>query len=197
MRKSAIDETLSRPTSNSGSPSRRITQTSHHLQQPQQHRIRKGSQSRRKSNCSSTAQSRSSLEPDADLMASPAPSSVAGSPYSLASSFATISEGGAGDFAATLSVPYDSPGAVGMTAQHMPYSMPYHDCGYQSGAAWPPAASYQRGDPGTSAGLNNSFISTVSNPDAFPVLTPPDEYMQFQAFASLQTAGADIWPYHR
>lgn len=78
--------------------------------------------------------------------------------------------------------------------QHIPYTMPYQDCGYQSGAAWPGA--YQR-DPSTSAGLSSSYISTVSNPHAFPVLTPPDEYMQFHAFSSLQTAGADIWPYRR
>ncbi|TQW06178.1 hypothetical protein V2A60_002662 [Cordyceps javanica] len=197
MRKSAIDETPNRPTSNAGSPSRRSTQAGH---QNQQHRVRKGSQSRRKSTCSSAAQSRSSTEPDVDFT-SPrvsATPSIAGSPYSLAASFATISE--SGDFSTGLTSPYDSPGAVSMAAhhqqhqQHIPYSMPYHDCGYQSGAAWP--VTYER-DPSTSAGMSSSFISTVSNPNAFPVLTPPDEYMQFQAFSSLQTAGADIWPYHR
>ncbi|PMB68889.1 hypothetical protein BM221_005473 [Beauveria bassiana] len=79
--------------------------------------------------------------------------------------------------------------------EHIPYTMPYHDCGYQSGAVWP--AMYQR-DPNCTAGMSSSsFNSTVSNPHAFPILTPPDEYMQFQAYASLQTAGADVWPYHR
>ncbi|OAQ96281.1 hypothetical protein LLEC1_06522 [Akanthomyces lecanii] len=192
---SAIDETLSRTTSSAGSPSRRSTQT-----QQQQNRVRKGSQSRRKSNCSSAAHSRSSTEPDTDFTSphtSAAPS-IAGSPYSLSVSFAAISEGG--DYSTSLGGPYDSASAVAMAQhqhhqqQHIPYTMPYHDCGYQSGAAWP--GTYQR-DPSTSAGLSSSYISTVSNPHAFPVLTPPDEYMQFQVFSNLQTAGADIWPYRR
>ncbi|KAJ3479944.1 hypothetical protein NLG97_g8188 [Lecanicillium saksenae] len=92
--------------------------------------------------------------------------------------------------------PYEPPVglAMGHHQQHIPYSMPYHDCGYQSDAAWP--AAYPR-DPSTQAGMSSSFLATVSNPHAFPVLTPPDDYMQFQAFSSLQTAGADIWPYRR
>ncbi|ATY60402.1 Zn(2)-C6 fungal-type DNA-binding domain [Cordyceps militaris] len=185
---SAIDDSLSRNASNAGSPSRRSTQAG------QQNRVRKGSQSRRKSTCSSAAQSRSSTEPDADFTsprASAAPS-VTGSPYCLAASFATISE--SGDFEAALASPYDAGLVAHQQQQHLPYSMPYHDCGYQSGAIWPDA--YPR-DPSTSAGMSNSFLSTTSNPHAFTVLTPPDEYMQFQAFASLQTAGADLWPYHR
>ncbi|KAM3428539.1 hypothetical protein MY4824_008755 [Beauveria thailandica] len=204
------DETaLSRPTSNAGSPSRRSTQTSQQQQQQQQqqHRVRKGIQPRRKSICSSSAPSRSSTEPDIDLYsprASTAPS-VAGSPYSLAASFDTIEESG-GFASASLASPYDSADALIMAQhhhqqqqqqqpEHIPYTMPYHDCGYQSGAVWP--AMYQR-DPNCALGMSSSsFDSTVSNPHAFPVLTPPDEYMQFQAYASLQTAGADVWPYHR
>lgn len=186
----AVDETLSRSASNAGSPSRRSTQQ-------QQQRVRKGSQSRRKSTSSSAAQSRSSTEPDTDF-ASPRASltpPIANSPYSLATSFATISESGDYSTGPSLSSPYDSHNGVGMgQQQHIPYSMPYHDCGYQSEAAWPGA--YQR-DPSTSAGMSSSFLATVSNPHAFPVLTPPDDYMQFQAFSSLQTAGADIWPYRR
>lgn len=78
--------------------------------------------------------------------------------------------------------------------QHIPYSMPYQDCGYQSNAAWP--ANYPR-DAASSAGMSNSYMTTVSNPHAFSVLTPPDDYMQFQAYANLQTAGGDIWQYRR
>ncbi|KAJ6781067.1 hypothetical protein PWT90_09757 [Aphanocladium album] len=199
---SAIDETLSRSTSNAGSPTRRSTQAA----AGQQHRVRKGSQSsRRKSTCSSAAQSRSSTEPDLDFTSPRASATppIAGSPYSLAASFGTISESGDYATGAALSSPYESPSALAMghhqhhhqhQQQHMAYSMPYHDCGFQSEAAWP--AAYPR-DPSTQAGMSNSFLATVSNPHAFPVLTPADDYMQFQAFSSLQTAGADIWPYRR
>lgn len=189
---SAIEETLSRSASNAGSPSKRSS-----TQQQQQHRVRKGSQSRRKSTSSSAAPSRSSTEPDAEFASprSSAATSVTGSPYSLAS-FSTISE--SGNY--SISSPYNNPMPLGphqhqaqQQQHHIPYSMPYQECGYQSNA-WP--ANFPR-NAVSSGAMSNSFVSTVSNPHTFPVLTPPDDYMQFQAYSSLQTVGDDLWQYHR
>lgn len=45
--------------------------------------------------------------------------------------------------------------------------------------------------------MSSSFLATVSNPHAFPVLTPPDDFMQFEAYAGVQAGGSDYWQYRR
>ena len=75
-------------------------------------------------------------------------------------------------------------------APYAEYSYPAAACG----GDWPP--SYPRDDV-TTADFGNTFVTTAPNLQTFQVLTPPDEYSQFNDFTSLSTVGADLWQYHR
>lgn len=118
-----------------------------------------------------------------------ATTSITGSPYSMGS-FAAVSENGDYSTTPAVSTAYGTPETTSTSP------MPYHaeafaQYSYPAGS-WP--ASYPR-DAVTTAELAAAYVATASNPQAFPILTPPDDYTQFQAYSTLPTTEADLWQY--
>jgi hypothetical protein len=118
---------------------------------------------------------------------------MAGSPYSLASY--AVPEGANYSTLPSASVPFDAPGATA-ASQMQVQAAPYAEYSYPSDAGDGWSSSYPRGAV-TSADFGNTFVTSAPNPQAFPVLTPPDEYSQFNEFTALSTIGADLWQYRR